>query len=440
MCPGLPDAEPVPDVFLPLAEHALELHVIDRMHGEEEGIDAVAPVHGREGIGIEAGGGVDLVPELEGLPLADVFRLGEVITRVYMQGEGNRAVAAVDGLEAEGERSALGDVQELEPVFDVWLRGAYGVVDGIAVYGMYGEAEVHGGVAPVDALMGQGGREWLSFGGRLYVVQADPVLVVVVPLACGIPDNRVVEGMHGEVKGAYGVAPMKGFQGITDDGVPHDRGEVEPVSGVIVPLAHLAGENRIIYGMHGEEKAVHAVAAVHGGESLFIRSFLVVWFPPPHDGVPLANLPFGFEDIGLANEEAEVYDRIASVDAFIGMADRKGLPVFGRLRMVYVYPVLVVAFSLADGVIDNRVVDGVYREIECPHGITEPAGLQSVADNSIFHDFREVEPILGVTLSLAHLAEENRIIYGVYGEEQAVHAVAAVHSGERLFIRSFFCV
>jgi hypothetical protein len=129
----------------------------------------------------------------------------------------------------------------------------------------------------------------------------------------------------------------------------------------------------------------------------------------------LANLPFGFEDIGLANEEVKRDEAVAPVDAFTGMADRKGLPVFGRLRMVYVYPVLVIAFSLADGVIDNRVVDGVYRKVKNPYGVASPSCLQGVAYDGVPHDFREVEPILGVILSLAHLAGElegRNVLYG----------------------------
>ena len=82
-------------------------------------------------------------------------------------------------------------------------------------------------------------------------IQADPVLMVVVPLACGIPDNRVVEGVHREVKGAYGVASPPCFQGVAYDGVPHDRGEAEPVSGVVLPVAHLVEELEAGRGMHG---------------------------------------------------------------------------------------------------------------------------------------------------------------------------------------------
>ena len=194
-------------------------------------------------------------------------------------------------------------------------------------------------------------------GGKFRNIHCNPVLVIAFSLADGVIDNRVVEGMHREVKGAYGVASPLGFQGITDDGVLHDCGEFEPVSGVIVPLTYLAGENRIIYGVYGKEQAVDTVTAVHGSQGVVIDDAFLEYLASPHDGVPLANLPFGFEDIGLANEEVKRDEAVASVDVFINAV--AGDCAFGGcFRVSQGEAVTVIGFSLADGVIYNCFMFG----------------------------------------------------------------------------------
>ncbi len=128
----------------------------------------------------------------------------------------------------------------------------------------------------------------------------------------------------------------------------------------------------------------------------------------------MANLFFGFEDIGLAHKEVERDDAVAFVDAFIN-AVAGDCTFGGSFRVGQGEAVTVIRFSLADGVIDNCVVLGMYREVENSYGVASPSCLQGIANNSVFHDFREVEAVLVVILSLTHRAGElvgRNVLYG----------------------------
>ena len=87
-------------IAIALAHRVRHRRVIDRIHREGQSDDAVAAVNGLQGVGVGAGLCENIPIEVEAPTLADVLRNGNVVNLVYVQGQRNDAVAAVDGLQS----------------------------------------------------------------------------------------------------------------------------------------------------------------------------------------------------------------------------------------------------------------------------------------------------------------------------------------------------
>ncbi len=190
-------------------------------------------------------------------------------------------------------------------------------------------------------------------------------------------------------------------------------------------MTHLAEKLEAGRGVYGQVQTVHAVAAVYGDERFLVRPFRVVLLSPPHDGIPLANLPSGLEEIGLTHEEVQVDDGITAMDTLSGAVERKGRAIVRGLCVGQGEAVTVVRISLADGIINHRVVPGMHPEVKNPHGIASPLGRYRVANDGVPHDRVEVKIVFCIIPSLANLTEELKRRNLLYGQVKMYDAVVA---------------
>ena len=224
--------------------------VLDGMHRQHDGDNAVATIGSLGILGVDSGFCDDFSVEVEALTLTDVQIVLEIIDWVHGQSQRNHAVAAVDALQRMGV-SPCGGERLPEEVVATALANCSGdrrVEDIVDCQGQGNHT-----VATADGLQGVGVR---ACGGERL-----PEEVVAAAVADFSGDGRVDDITHGQRQRDDTVTAVDRLCRV---GVGACDGERLPEEVVAVAVANRNVERGVIDGVDGQGQRNHAVAAVDG--------------------------------------------------------------------------------------------------------------------------------------------------------------------------------
>ncbi len=423
---GFGNVETVSGVRASLANGVVQLNVIQRVYGEEEGTYGIASPAGFQGVADYRIGGDGCEVEAVIVVIAAIaYRIGKgkVRGRMYGQCQPENAVAAVDCPQGIVIHTAC--VQAFSPEINgIPLTDALECSTEIGLGNV--QMQRNGAVTTMD-----GGVCFCKCATGCALGKVETVTVVAVPLADGVVEYFIVYRMNGEGEGADGIAPPAGFQGVADYRIGGDGCEVEAVIVVIAAIAYRIGKGKVRGRMYGQCQPENAVAAVDCPQGIVIHTACVQAFSPEINGIPLTDALECSTEIGLGNVQMQRNGAVTTMDGGVCFCKCATGCALGKVETV-----TVVAVILADSVAEYFIIYRMNGEEEGTYGIASPRGLQGVADYRIGGDGRKVESVIVVVAAVAYRIGETKVMDRVYGQCQSENAVAAVNGPQGIVIHA----
>ncbi len=338
---GFGNVETVSGVRASLANGVVQLNVIQRVYGEEEGTYGIASPAGFQGVAdYRIGGDGCEVEAVIVVIVAIAYRIGKgkVRGRMYGQCQPENAVAAVDCPQGIVIHTAC--VQAFSPEIN-----GIPLADALECSTEIGPGNVqmqrNGAVTTMD-----GGVCFCKCATGCALGKVESVTVVAVILADSVAEYFIIYRMNGEEEGTYGIASPRGLQGVADYRIGGDGRKVESVIVVVVAVAYRIGETKVMDRVYGQCQSENAVAAVNGPQGIVIHATRIQAFPPEINGIPLADALRFEKEVRQRNIQMQRNGAVTTMDGGVCFCKcATGCPL-GQVETV-----TVVAVSPADRIV-----------------------------------------------------------------------------------------